>query len=119
VRASDNLLHAYLVLVVEGESDRVALTTLLAHYSGLLRTALAANTLVVEHLHGASKASYKVGELVSSLCNVHCFLDHDDAGRSAGKSLEAEHLLTPAQVQYATCPGMKDSELEDLLDVRA
>jgi putative ATP-dependent endonuclease of the OLD family len=39
VRASDNLRHANLVLIVEGEEDRISLRALLAHHSAAIRMA--------------------------------------------------------------------------------
>jgi len=117
VRASDNLMHAHLVLLVEGESDRIAINALLAAASPSLAKALKSNAMVVEHLHGAGKLNYKISELTSSLCNVHCFLDNDQAGRDAASNALTEGLIGPADIHHATALGMKDSELEDLFDV--
>ncbi len=115
VRASDNLMHAYLVVVVEGESDRTIVQALAPVLSPSLGKALKANTLAVEHLHGAGKLNYKLSELTASLCNAHCLLDNDDAGRSAAISAQVEGLIGPADVHFLICQGMKDSELEDVI----
>jgi len=116
VRASDNLMHAYLVLLVEGESDRIAVQALIAHESEIVRKALKSNTLVVEHLHGAGKLTYRLSELNSALCNVHCFLDNDQAGRDAAATAQSEGLIRPTAIHHTTCPGMRDSEFEDYVD---
>lgn len=115
VRASDNLMHAYLVLVVEGESDRVAIQALAPVFSTKIASAMKNNTLAVEHIHGASKLKYKLSELGAALCNVHCLLDNDDSGRYAAESAISDGLLKPAEANFITCPGLKDSELEDLI----
>ncbi len=54
VRAADNLRHAELVLVVEGEDDRVALRALLSHHSPTLEEALRQGTLGIDTLAGAA-----------------------------------------------------------------
>jgi predicted ATP-dependent endonuclease of OLD family len=117
VRASDNLMHAHLVLVVEGDSDRVIIQALATHLSTKVANALKNNTIAVEHAHGATKLPYKLSELTACLCNVHCLLDHDDAGRAAAKTVETEGLATTADISFTTCPGMKDSEIEDTINV--
>lgn len=115
VRASDNLRHASLVLVVEGSSDARIVRTIASSHSAVLRAALKSNTLAIEHLHGAGKLTYKLSELTNALCNHHTLLDNDDAGRRAGDAALAEGLTTTANVNYITCPGMANSEIEDLI----
>ena len=73
--------------------------------------------MVVDHLGGSGKLSYKLTELRNALCGVHVLLDHDDAGRMAAEKAEAEKLLRPVDVHYTTCLGKKSSEWEDLVAV--
>jgi hypothetical protein len=117
VRASDNLIHANWVLVVEGESDARGLRALLSAESPVLRSAFKNAHLVIDHLLGAGKLSYKLTELRNMLCGAHVFLDHDDAGRMAATKAEGDGLLKPVEVHFATCAGKKNSEWEDLLRV--
>ncbi len=58
VKAADNLRSADLVLLVEGDADKVALSALLRHYSGKLRAALDAGALAVDGLSGGSNLAY-------------------------------------------------------------
>jgi putative ATP-dependent endonuclease of the OLD family len=116
VRASDNLIHAAWVLVVEGESDQVALKAILAHESTALRAALREGLLVVDHLGGSGKLPYKLSELRNALCGVHVFLDNDQAGQLAVKKALDAGLIRPPDYHLCTVPGRKYSELEDLLD---
>jgi hypothetical protein len=115
VRAADNLLHAELVLIVEGEDDRIALTALLAHHSVALAGALAANRLAVDTLGGASNLAYKVGLLRDALCECHVFLDADGAAQQAYERAREARLITDADINMSTCQGMREAEFEDLL----
>ncbi len=114
VRASDNLRGAELVLVVEGEEDRTALTALLSALSPSLRAALETHTLAVDSLVGGSNLPYKLSLLRDALYEPYCFLDHDDCGRRAFDRARQEGLVSDAEVTFAACQGMQDSEIEDL-----
>jgi putative ATP-dependent endonuclease of the OLD family len=116
VRASDNLQHAELILVVEGEEDRRAMRALLAQQSKVLSSALAQGTLGIESLQGGSNLSYKLSQMREALCLTHCLLDHDLAGLKASEKAIREGLLSMADVHFTVCAGMKESELEDLYD---
>lgn len=116
VRASDNLRHAELVLVVEGADDRLALEALLRHYSPRIAAALDDVRITFDPLGGASNLGYKLGLLRNAICSVHCFLDDDDAGRKAVTDVTNEGLIELAAVNMSRCKGRAHSELEDLLD---
>lgn len=117
VRASDNLIHANWVLVVEGESDARALRALFLAESVPLRSALRNAHLVIDHLWGAGKLSYKLTELRNMLCGLHVFLDNDDSGRAAAERALGDGLVKPIDLNLATCPGKKHSEWEDLVTI--
>jgi len=116
VRASDNLRHAELVLVVEGEDDKISIAALLKHYSNNLRTALEQGTLAIDFLGGGTNLAYKLGLIRESLCTYHCFLDFDKTGKESFKKAEAVGLITAADINYTMCEGKPESEFEDLLD---
>jgi putative ATP-dependent endonuclease of the OLD family len=115
VRAADNLLHAELVLVVEGEDDRTSIAALLAHASTILADALRGNRLTIDTLGGASNLAYKLGLLRDALCECHVFLDSDAAGKQAYERAREARLLVDADVNFANCQGMIEAEFEDLL----
>ena len=71
VRASDNLVNASHVLVVEGDEDIVALTALLPHLSPTIAKALKQFQLVLEQIGGAGNLSYKLSTLANALCVTH------------------------------------------------
>jgi putative ATP-dependent endonuclease of OLD family len=116
VRASDNLQHAELILVVEGEEDRRELRALLKHHSPRLADAIKQQSLGFESLHGGSNLSYKLSQIREAMCLAHSFLDHDKCGLAAQQKAEQEALLTMADVTFAICNGQDESEFEDMLD---
>jgi len=116
VRAADNLMHAELVLVVEGEDDKISIEALCAAISPALAAALGEHRLAVDTLAGASNLGYKLGLLRDALCEYHVLLDADDAGNAAFDKAKNEGLLTDADVNLTRCGGMTESEFEDLLD---
>jgi predicted ATP-dependent endonuclease of OLD family len=116
VRASDNLQHAEVIIVVEGEEDRRALRALFTYHSKSLGGALAQGSLGIESLQGATNLSYKLSTLREALCVTHSFLDYDAAGIKAAKKATADGLLEIKDVHYTTCEGLQEAEFEDLLD---
>lgn len=117
VRASDNLQNADLVLIVEGEDDRLSLTSLLKHFSPKLNSAFSQNATIIESLLGGSNLSYKLSQIREAMCLSYCYLDHDSCGLEAVQRAEQEGLLTLADVTFSICDGMKESEIEDLYNV--
>lgn len=118
VRASDNLQHAELVLVVEGDDDKTAIGALMRICSPQLRDAIDSGKLAFETLAGGSNLSYVIGLLRDALlCSLHCFLDNDECGRDSYEKAEADGLIDVADINFATVLGMNDSELEDLYDL--
>jgi energy-coupling factor transporter ATP-binding protein EcfA2 len=117
VRASDNLRNAELVLVVEGEDDRQALTAVLAHRSAVLNKALTDGVLGLDSLLGASNLAYKLTQLRAELNQYQCFLDYDRAALDAIAKARREGLIEPTEVHVASVEGLTESELEDLYDV--
>lgn len=113
VRAADNLRHAELVLLVEGEDDRVALTAILSSLSTQLQSALQGGSLALDSLVGGSNLSYKVGLIRDSLCTAHCFVDHDKAGKDGVQKAKLNGLLSDSDVTFASVLGLPESELED------
>lgn len=116
VRASDNLRHAELVLLVEGLDDRRSLRALLTSHSELLRRAITDGMLAVEVIGGAGNLSYRAGEISAALCAAHCFLDNDRAGLDAADRARRDGVLTDGDINFCICEGLDESEFEDLLD---
>lgn len=118
VRVSDNLQHAAMVLVVEGEDDKIILEAIFAMHSEVLQDAIQNQMLVVDYVGGAGNLSYKLHELKNGLCNYHVYFDNDDAGRLATNKAIDDDLLTLSDLTLCICNGMKDSEMEDCVNVQ-
>jgi putative ATP-dependent endonuclease of OLD family len=114
VRASDNLRNAELVLIVEGEDDRVALTALLSHASDKLREALKHGKLAIDSLLGGLNLSYKLSQIRDVLCDAYAFLDGDSCGFKAATQAEQEGLISSADITHSICEGMAEAEIEDM-----
>jgi hypothetical protein len=117
VRTSDNLESARVVLVVEGDSDRTTVEALLKDRSTSLRRAIEEGELVIETMGGTSNLGYKLSHLRETLCLPYVFMDSDAAGVDATNRAIAAGLLDPPDYTIATCPGLNEAELEDLLDL--
>ncbi|MDN7458180.1 ATP-dependent nuclease [Burkholderia cenocepacia] len=116
IRASDNLVNASNVLVVEGDEDVIALGPILAAESPIIAKALKQHNLIIEPIGGAGNLSYKLTLLSNALCVAHVLLDNDDAGTKAYKKAEDEKTIKLADVTFVNCKGMPASELEDCFE---
>jgi predicted ATPase len=116
VRASDNLQHAEMILVVEGEDDRRVLSALIKHHSKPLAAAMSQQALGIESLCGATNLSYKLSQIREAMCLAHAFLDHDACGVKASERAQHDGLLLLTDLTMAVCSGMKESEVEDMYD---
>lgn len=113
IKASDNLLNASFVLVVEGQDDVIALKAILSTLSNELDKHIKNNMLVIEQIGGAGNLSYKLSLLNNSLCVYHIFLDNDEAGRDAFDKAQIANLASVKNNTFVTCNGSQNSELED------
>lgn len=116
VKAADNLQHAELVLLVEGEDDKLAWEAVLGHRSPTLRRALSSARLVIDSLGGGSNVAYKVGLVRDAICAFHLFLDHDQAGKDGFEAARRAGLVDDADCNFAIAQGQKESEVEDLYE---
>ncbi len=117
IKASDNLINASYVLVVEGEDDVISLKALLGDLSEKLKKYIHSNMLIIEQVGGAGNLSYKLSSLKNSLCVYHCFLDNDEAGRQSYESAEKDGLLSIKTCTFVTCNGSPNAEFEDCLNL--
>lgn len=116
VRASDNLRHAEIVLLVEGEGDRTALRALFMYHSTILSGALSEGTLAIDTLGGGGNLAYKISSVRDAICLYHVFLDDDTAGRNAFEKARIQGLISDAEVNFCIRDGLNETELEDLYD---
>jgi putative ATP-dependent endonuclease of OLD family len=117
VQIADNLISAYLVLLVEGQSDQKIITSWLTDASEIVEKALRQRVLAVEILHGVNVAN-QVDFLKRSLCNVHVYVDNDEAGRNSIDQALQRGTLESTEYHLSACPGMASAEVEDLISVK-
>lgn len=115
VQVGDNLSSARLILLVEGAEDAKILSAWLPELSQLIKAALATGDLVIDSLGGATNVRYKTSLYKNLLCNVHVFVDNDEAGRQAIQEALDAGVLLPTDYHQAVCQGMQNSEIEDFL----
>jgi putative ATP-dependent endonuclease of the OLD family len=114
VRASDNLRHAALVIVVEGTDDAISLAALLSFNSQTLRGALAAGSVAFDPIGGASKLRHGLSQLQATLCNYYVLLDDDNEARRGFDEANREGLATQANTSFFKCLGLTEAEVEDI-----
>jgi putative ATP-dependent endonuclease of the OLD family len=114
VQTSDNLKHADLILLVEGDDDNIALSAIIKKLSEKLDRAIKEGKFIIDSLRGASNVAYYISLYDSQLCKIHVFLDHDSAGRKAIEKSIEDSLISVSDYNLSVCNGMGDSELEDL-----
>lgn len=114
VRLGDNLTTAEVVLIVEGEEDRIALASILASMDSVLESELKSGRLAIDVLGGASNLSHRIRLYSESVCRVHAFLDDDRAGRQAVEAARSEGLIDTDSLNLAVVGGKLEAELEDL-----
>lgn len=116
VRASDNLVNASHVLVVEGSEDVVALSAILPYLSTTIGRAIKQHHLVIEQIGGAGNLSYKLSTLANALCVTHVLLDNDQEGQKAYRRAIDDKTLRFADATFVNCQGMPASEMEDVFE---
>lgn len=116
VHLSDNLASAYLVILVEGETDRKIVAKFLRDSSESLRQHIDDHIIAIEALGGANNLAKRARYHGSTITNLHAFLDKDQAGIDKAKEAICNELLEEHHIRYASVDGMTESELEDLLE---
>lgn len=117
ITMSDNLSSAFLVLLVEGLEDIVLLKPWIEEKSSKIKSAIANGNLIIDHLGGASNIGYKASLYKSNLCNVIAYIDNDEAGRKGVSDALNKKTLNSNEYVLSNCKGMKNSEIEDLIDM--
>ena len=118
VQASDNLVNANHVLVVEGPSDVVSVRAILSAKNSRIARALRNHSLVIEEIGGAGNLSYKLSLLDNALCTTYVLLDDDEAGRKSYQRAVSEGWLSHKNCTLTVCQGMSEAEFEDVLNPR-
>lgn len=118
VKAADNLLHARMVLIVEGKEDKISLEAIFKHFSPTISKAIKDGNLFIDPSDGAGNLSYKLSNYQAAVCLTHVFFDNDDAGRTAIQKAEADEMVKVSDYHLTICNGMTNAEFEDCIDVK-
>lgn len=116
---SDNLINASLVLLVEGEDDKIILDSFFKKRSSVITEQLQSGNFIIEAMGGASKLPYKVALLANEICSVHVFVDGDSEGIGARDKAIDQGAIKILQTNVVNCKGMKESEFEDVFDLNS
>lgn len=117
VKASDNLLHARLVLIVEGNEDKMALEAIFNYLSPVISKSMKDGGLYIDPSNGSGNLSYKLDSYQAAVCLTHVLMDNDDAGRTAIQKAESDRIIKVSEYHLTICNGMPNAEFEDCLDV--
>jgi putative ATP-dependent endonuclease of OLD family len=117
IRSYDNLVNAEVVLLVEGEDDKLSLTSILGQRSKLIYDAIRNGRLNIQSTSGAGSLSAQINLYKGMICKIHCFVDGDKAGEMALKKAKDSNLITEADYNLAKLTGRAESELEDLFNI--
>ena len=116
VGLGENLLNAELVVLVEGETDKLFLQTYIELKDENLATFIRENRLVIDVLRGTKNLESKLLFYKSGLCRNICILDNDVASKNVLKTVEKENLLDNRHIFVVPLYEKESAELEDLYD---
>lgn len=116
VLQADNLSSARLILLVEGVNDLPLVARWLQDVSPVVRSAIENGAIALDSLDGVSHLSYKARTHKTNLSDVYAFVDNDVAGREAIRRAEEGGVVLASEYTAAVCPGIPNSELQDLID---
>jgi putative ATP-dependent endonuclease of OLD family len=108
VRLDDNLTSAEVVLIVEGQEDKIAIAAMLSSVAEL-DACLQSGRLAIDILAGAGNLSHRVRLHLDNFCKVHALLDDDSAGRRSFVAARDKGLLDVESVNLTTVGGMNES----------
>lgn len=114
VRTTDNLHSSDLVILVEGVTDKRALTALMKLKSPTISRALAEGRIAVMATRGAGKLESRLASLQATITPSFVIFDKDQAGQRAIQSAVDSGLLTPDGYVVFNTQGMREAELEDM-----
>ena len=117
VIASDNLINAEFVIVVEGETDKKLLKKYLCEHSKTLADWIKNQKLGFEVINGVINLEHSLNKLINMSSKYFCVLDSDNIALNHVKRAKERSLLsgTGKEVCYYTLTGLNECELEDLI----
>ncbi len=114
VAISDNLINSEVALLVEGKSDQIALSSILAAKSEKIKEALASNKLTIHPMGGLDHLIERKGALEGLVFkDIFVLVDADKEGRKAIRSAIDKNILLEREYFLTTIKDFQESEFED------
>ncbi|MEA5032606.1 MAG: AAA family ATPase [Sphaerochaeta sp.] len=118
IRLTDNLDGLKRVVLVEGDCDKIILSRISKDLNEKIRTALEEGTLEFVSVGSSSKMDNQIRLYNSLLIPSLVILDSDTSGIEAQKKLVDSKLKRIEEVLVIKCKGMRECEIEDLIDYK-
>ncbi len=115
--ASDNLMNADFIIVVEGETDKLMLLKYLCTHSEVIKDWISNKRLGFEVINGVYNLEHSLNKLLNMSSKYFCILDSDAVAKNCVKNAKNKSFLSSGEkeVCYYTLKGLKECELEDLI----
>lgn len=113
---ADNLSSAELVLIVEGAADENMLPCLMGLQSDIIKNALEQGRLIVSSCGGTDNMDNYVRFMRYQLCNLHVFVDDDEAGRQIINKMRDKNIIEDSEYTILKMDDISDSEIENMID---
>ena len=116
IKASDNMINARFILLVEGKTDENILMHLLSEKSEIIKKALVNRELMIIGVDSASKIDYSASKYKRESCICLAFIDNDESGTKAVEKLLESKDIEAKNIFLCKCKGMNESEIEDIIN---
>lgn len=118
VIASDNLINADFVIVVEGDTDKKILQKYLCKKSPMINDWIINKRLSFEVINGVKNLEHSLNKLMNMSSKYFCVLDSDRVAKSYVKNAKDKSFLSSGgkEVAYYTITGLNECELEDIIN---
>lgn len=116
VKASDNLINARFILLVEGKTDENILNYLFENFDVKLKKAMSERLFMIIGVDSASKLEYNALKYKKEMCICMALMDNDQEGKDAYNKMVENNCVEMPNLFICNCKGMPDSELEDCIN---
>lgn len=116
IKVSDNLVDAENVILVEGETDRIILTSFIKAYFPKLYKEVEKNTVALHKTLGIKYLETSLKTFSSLVCRVYVITDADKSAQNVLEKVLGDGLLSKTDYCSLLCQGKKEAEIEDLFD---
>lgn len=116
IQLGENLVSPDLIVLVEGPNDENLLEAYIASNFPKLKGVLQGGRLAFRALNGAANLPHQLRFYRSLVCDTLAFIDDDTEGENAYRKAQEDGLIDALNTFQCSCLGLKEAELEDLID---